>query len=280
VIGEPAIGGGSIAARRWLIERYRDDHAVYERTASLRVGTGFIGLRADGRNFHELTRDLEKPFDERFECALESAAEALMHELTDAFVCYAHSDELSLFLRPETSWFGRRVEKLVSVSAAIVSVHFSAGLGRAAVFDARALECPTEEDALAVLAERQLEAHGNAVTSVAHWLLVERRGMPWTSAAKELARRSIRGRLALLDELGARFDELPRERRFGRMLTWTTVPHTGLDPITGSSVETTRRVLFWERDVPDFRTLPSLPGYPPARRSAPAPVEGRCRTHP
>ncbi|RPI47025.1 MAG: hypothetical protein EHM59_05765 [Betaproteobacteria bacterium] len=39
-------------------------------------------------------------------------------------------------------WFGKNLAKIISISAAIISVRFSAHLGRTAVFDARAFVMP------------------------------------------------------------------------------------------------------------------------------------------
>ena len=57
------------------------------------------------------------------------------------------SDEASFFLQDyealnTEAWFGKSLAKIVSISAAMMSVHFSAFIARTAVFDARAFVMP------------------------------------------------------------------------------------------------------------------------------------------
>lgn len=251
---------GPPRTRTALLSAYRDDHRVYERQAGVRAADGFLALRLDGRSFHTLTREMDKPFDSSFERSIERAAEALMTELPGSLLCYCQSDELTLVLAPEADAFDRRAEKLVSVAAGICSVAFSAELGRPGIFDARLLEAGGQEDVLAILAERQQDAIKNAVSALVYWTL-RGHGLSARRATSRLQGLSLGERMSLLIELGADFNDLPPERRRGRMAVRGVITRKGFDPIRQQAVEVQRRVLTWDRDMPDFRHLPSLPGW-------------------
>jgi tRNA(His) 5'-end guanylyltransferase len=251
--------------RSELIEAYKSDHHVYENFATTKAMDGYIGLRIDGRSFHTFTKDLEKPFDSKFEAAMEAGCETLMKDFDDAVLCYVQSDEVSLVFDKETQVFDRRVEKLTSLGAAIMSVAFATQFGNQATFDARMLCMPTEEDAMAMLAERQQDALKNAATSMIFYKLCKD-GMSNRAAARKIDPLSMGGRIALLEELEEPFNTLAPERRRGRMLVRKTVMREGYNPIAKKRVRAQRNELEWDRDMPDFRYLDKLPGKPARRK--------------
>lgn len=195
---------------------------------------------------------------------MDAACEALMTRITDAICAYTQSDEISLVIKPETDWQRRRLEKMVSVSSSIASVAFTSAAGATALFDARLLQLPTEADVLAMLAERQQDAIKNAVSVVAFWAL-RNNGLNARQAERQLSSLGgLRSRMQLLEELGVPFNAIPPHRRRGRLLTRQTIERDGFNPISQQTVTTTRRVLDWDLDMPDFRDLDALPGYTPA----------------
>jgi len=115
-----------------------------------------ILLRVDGRAFHTYTKAFDKPFDPRIHEAMEKATADLLHEISGAVFGYFQSDEISVLIRTDMTletepWFGGRVQKIVSVAAAIASVSFSLTMlqrfqvDRPAHFDARVFVLPPEE---------------------------------------------------------------------------------------------------------------------------------------
>ena len=113
-------------------------------------------VRVDGRAFHGVTQKWPdpKPFCEPFMDAMVAAARVLADDMQGFRLAYIQSDEASFLLvdydKPESEpWFGYDVQKLVSVSAAQMTLAFAraAGDNPAGVFDARAFNVPKEEAA-------------------------------------------------------------------------------------------------------------------------------------
>lgn len=247
---------GSTSYRRALVEEYATDHTVYERHSARRAARGLIGLRLDGRGFSSLTSSFVKPFDPRIDRAMEAGVEALMNDNRDARLGFVQSDEITLILRSSSGHFDRRVEKLCSVSAAVVSVAVSAELGQPAHFDCRVLELPGPEDAMAVLAERQQDAERNAVSSTCFWAL-RHSGLSARAAARRLDPQRGSERRALLAELGIDWDAEPLSLRRGRLARWQVIEKPGYNPITGQTTVATRNRLVWGRDLDDLRVAPT-----------------------
>lgn len=108
-------------------------------------------IRVDGKAFHTLTKHAEKPFDLVFISAMSQAASDVAAQMQGCKAVYVQSDEATFLLtdydRVESgAWFDYNVSKLVSITAASMSVafnkHYNGGL---AVFDARAFNVPRED---------------------------------------------------------------------------------------------------------------------------------------
>jgi tRNA(His) 5'-end guanylyltransferase len=89
-----------------------------------------VMLRLDGKCFHTLTRDLNKPFSRSFIDAMVSSACEVAKEMQGFKVGYVQSDEATFCLtdydRLETQgWFDYDLAKMVSISAALMSVAFT-----------------------------------------------------------------------------------------------------------------------------------------------------------
>lgn len=111
-------------------------------------------IRVDGKAFHTLTRQMDRPFDRLFSSGMREVAASLFSEIQGAKLCYQQSDEVSVLVtnydRLETqSWFDNNLQKIVSVSASIATSIFNYQLDRyldeLAEFDARAFVLPREE---------------------------------------------------------------------------------------------------------------------------------------
>lgn len=111
-------------------------------------------IRLDGKAFHTLTRDMDKPFDHDFIRAMQCTAEYLVHNIQGAKVAYVQSDEISILLTDYESiqtdaWFGYNKSKMESISASMATAFFndckcmtSRGM---AFFDSRSFNIPKEE---------------------------------------------------------------------------------------------------------------------------------------
>lgn len=107
-------------------------------------------IRLDGKAFHTVTKDCERPFDFKFIHAMIHTAQFLMDEVQGCKCAYVQSDEISLLLidydRFETqAWFGNELQKIISVSSGLASAYFTSEFGRFASFDSRAFNIPREE---------------------------------------------------------------------------------------------------------------------------------------
>jgi tRNA(His) 5'-end guanylyltransferase len=134
-----------------------DRMKLYERNSSTKLITRMpvIG-RLDGRSFSKLTKDMKRPYDERFQRCMWAAAKAICEELAGCRIAYVQSDEITVLLTDwETyntaCWFGYRVQKMTSVAASIATSafmkeHFKEfGNIRSVAFDARFWNLPKHE---------------------------------------------------------------------------------------------------------------------------------------
>ena len=148
-------------------------------------------IRIDGCHFHSYTRKFEKPFDQSFLSCMRGTAQMLCENIMGAKLAYTQSDEISLLLTDDDAletdaWFGKNLQKIVSVSAAMATTFFngfvkdkvklgitSEGLESAyyeniaAFFDARAFVLPHAE-VLNYFVWRQQDCIRNAIQMVGH----------------------------------------------------------------------------------------------------------------
>lgn len=185
---------------------------AYETTTSQILDTNQpIVIRLDGKSFSTLTKRmaLDQPFDMDFAVAMMQTARFLLQQVQGCEAAYVASDEITLILKgwsetnPGTEpWFGGKVQKIVSVVAAMATWKFNQMLdteGRLAVFDARVFNVPVE-DLENVIYHRVISCERNCVQKYAHAAFGHK-------AIQKL------GRFALLDKL-------ERETDF----RWTDVP--------------------------------------------------------
>lgn len=125
----------------------------------------FVIIRCDGRSFSKLTSQLRRPFDYEFHEAMKATARALYTDF-GALVGETHSDEISILLPRDSDFFGRSVEKLVSVSAGICSAAFSQYI--LGVFDSRIIPIPTVADVRKYFEWRRFDAWRNCVGMYYH----------------------------------------------------------------------------------------------------------------
>lgn len=94
-------------------------------------------IRLDGKSFHTFTKRLkefddslnETPFSEVMHQCMAGAAHSLVHQIQGARMAYTQSDEISILCTDWSTfdtqqWFGGKIQKIVSVSAAIASTSF------------------------------------------------------------------------------------------------------------------------------------------------------------
>jgi len=167
------------------------DYSPQETFAQLIIPPDFpFFIRLDGRRFRAVSEKVnaEKPFDERFANCLVLAARALFQGGFNPALVYVASDEINALLL-DAAPFRRRVEKIDSVFAGILSSAFSLGLlkfyGKTLVvaFDARVVIFPPEK-IVEYLDWRQREAWRNHNNAYAYWLLRKEGHRPLEAASR------------------------------------------------------------------------------------------------
>ena len=115
-------------------------------------------IRVDGRAFHTYTKGMNKPFDYELMNAMLMAAQATAREMQGFKIGYVQSDEVTFCLSDLDSiesdcWFGYKLSKLVSISAALMTAYFNRLMenDKIAVFDSRAFNVPIDEIANVLL---------------------------------------------------------------------------------------------------------------------------------
>jgi len=144
-------------------------------------------LRLDGNSFSRFTKvnDFKKPFDEKFDAAMNAAAKAVLSYCSGSCVAYLQSDEMTILLRNNQTvdtdpFLGNRTQKLTSLTAAKASVAFNRALtmfdiDAQAVFDCRAFVVPHYE-VQNVFLWRQFDAFKNCISAYAYYKLKEKYG--------------------------------------------------------------------------------------------------------
>lgn len=147
-------------------------------TPSVTKGKPLI-VRLDGKNFSTFTKSLKKPFDPRFSEFMIDITKALVEEFAADFG-YTQSDEITL------SWhvyensakqypFDGRFQKIESILAGFASAFMNKNLinylpekaDQMPIFDCRAFEVDTKEDAIDAIIWRQNDCNKNAISMAA-----------------------------------------------------------------------------------------------------------------
>ncbi|MCK5020012.1 MAG: tRNA(His) guanylyltransferase Thg1 family protein [Candidatus Peribacteraceae bacterium] len=132
-----------------LGDRIKRYEAVTRHVATQRMP---LIIRVDGRAFHTFTRGMERPFDSQLIQAMINAAIEVAYDMQGFKAAYVQSDEVTFCLTDyddlETQgWFNYNLSKIISVSAALMSVNFIKQLGTndVPVFDSRAFNVPIDD---------------------------------------------------------------------------------------------------------------------------------------
>ncbi len=186
-------------------------------------------VRVDGKNFSRLTRRLLRPYCPKLMSLMAHTMLSVVKDVEGCIFAYQQSDEITFVLRNDNTldtepWYGNRIQKIASISAALTTYHFNEGLrdmddppGLAgpAIFDARVFAVPSLNEVVNNLIFRQQDCIRNAVTTAAQAELGNRFGRK--TAASLLEERTTKDRIELLREkCDIDFNEYYPERfRFG-----------------------------------------------------------------
>lgn len=248
----------------------------------LRVPEGmWFVVRLDGRGFTKLTAamDYKKPFDEDFDRHMFHTTSEALKEFQGVFAT-THSDEISMLFLPTADLFDREVEKIVSVLAGFASSLFTLGINATrsdytiAGFDGRIWIGANLFDVVDYFSWRCEDASRGAINSYAYWYLRQQKGWSQRRATRELLHKNFAWKNEMLfSEFGLNYNDVPAWQRRGSGLYWRLAQKVGYNPKAQVEVETQRRHLSAERDLPmreQFRlwlvtNLGHIIGYPELR---------------
>jgi|HubBroStandDraft_2_1064218.scaffolds.fasta_scaffold11246_2 tRNA(His) guanylyltransferase len=150
-------------------DRFKGYEAVFDYALPRRLP---MVIRVDGRAFHGMK--LDKPFDSNFYEAMASTAKALCREIQGAKLAYFQSDEISIIARDDMQnttqpWVGKRLSKVVSLSAAVATSAFNAAYDfeNPRQFDSRAFVVPDLNEVVNYCIWRQQDATRNSISMAA-----------------------------------------------------------------------------------------------------------------
>jgi len=142
------------------MKRYEDAQSVY---LTRRIP---VIIRIDGKAFHTLTRrHFPRGYSEVFADIMWHVMVVVADDLQGCVFAYQQSDEISFCLtdyRSIATDFGYKIQKIVSLSAALASVVFSDYSEHAGMFDSRAFIVPHDE-VCNYFVWRQQDATRNAI---------------------------------------------------------------------------------------------------------------------
>ncbi|MBO0358535.1 guanylyltransferase [Hymenobacter sp. BT186] len=212
----------------------------------------YLVARLDGRGFTRLTKEVhpfEAPFDVRMR---DYMVETTRHLLECGFRMvygYTQSDEISLLLHPEEDSFGRKLRKYTSVLAGEASAKFSLLLGSLGVFDCRISQLPRPQDVVDYFRWRQEDAGRNSLNAHCYWLL-RKQGQTVAQATAQVKGQRTATKHDLLFANGINYNNLPAWQKRGVGVYWEEYSKSGLNPVRQEIVETSRRRLATNLELP------------------------------
>ena len=212
----------------------------------------YLAARLDGRSFTRLTKEIchfEAPFDSCFRDLMTETTKALMEAGFRIVYGYTESDEISLLFHPDDRTFGRKVRKINTTLAGEASAAFSLALGQAATFDCRVIPLPNEKRVEDYFAWRQEDAHRNSLNGWCYWTL-RKEGISQNQATAILEGQSVPYKNELLFQRGINYNDLPSWQKRGIGIYYQDIAKEGWNPLTGQTVQTKRRELFSNYELP------------------------------
>ena len=239
-----------------------DDHfRQVERTLDVCAPMSqYIIARLDGRGFSKLTNEtlnFEKPFDDAFHHTMRSVCEHLMQSGFHLTICYTQSDEISVLFKSDDTSFNRKTRKLNSVLAGEASAVFSIAHNHPVSFDCRIIPLETLNEVADYFLWRSEDGHRNSLNAFCYWAL-RKDGETARCASDRLDSFDTHAKLELLNRYDVDFSAQEAWKRYGSLLHWQTVPHSGENPLTGKVTQTTRRKLNWVEQLPRGEQLNQL----------------------
>ena len=226
----------------------------YERSMDRALpGNQFLAARLDGRGFTRLTketcRDLERPFDIRFNEAMVATVSHLFRSGFDVVYGYTQSDEISLLFACGTTTFDLKERKFLSILAGEASAAFTQAFGHIGVFDCRMISLPDLDAVADYFRWRQEDSNRNSLNAYVYWTLRDE-GMSAREADRQLLSISNKRKIEILAERGIDYGSVPGWQRWGVGLYNVKVERKGFNPMTGKEETGNGNALQVDRELP------------------------------
>jgi tRNA(His) guanylyltransferase len=155
-----------------------------------------IMVRLDGKSFYSFTRGLQRPYDERMSSLMKEITKQLVI-FSSAKIGYTQSDEITLVLYSDSLasqvFFDGSVFKTISVLASFASASFNKLLPaylpektkETPLFDCRAWNVPSKDEAVNCLIWRELDATKNSISMAAQSYFSHKQLMGKTGSDKQ-----------------------------------------------------------------------------------------------
>jgi len=165
-----------------MIQTLRDRVTLYEDISSTKMLPKLpIILTINGRNFRNLTKDIPKPFSEKFADIMQYTALKSLNSIEGIVFCYVFNDEIVFLLRNDQSlntkpWYENKIQKIVSAASSIVTIEFIRTAGSHElkfnsdpVFVSSVFTVPNINEALNVLTSKQQLAFQLSVNQACYY---------------------------------------------------------------------------------------------------------------
>lgn len=208
-------------------------------------------IRLDGRSFHSWTKKAKcaKPYCKRLSDLMADTTAYLCENISGAVLGYCQSDEISILVLDDKThetqpWFDNRLQKMVSISAAMATYYFNANVWdmdkeNPAFFDARAFVIP-REDVTNYFIWRQRDATRNSISMLAQSLY----------SAKELHGKNSDEKQEMCWQKGHNWNDVPTVHKRGTLVYKQTSPVAKQNPKTGELFY--RKKFLKHSDTPIF----------------------------
>ena len=206
----------------------------------------YIAVRLDGKGFTKMTlnNDFKKPFDTYFRDKMVATTSYLMTDSRFNIIYgYTQSDEISLLFSPNENTFNRKVRKINTTLAGMASAFFSRTMySTIATFDCRVIPLPDKDIVADYFIWRQEDSQRNALNGWCYWTLVQK-GNSKRKANSLLNKKLNDEKIALLDELGIDYNEVPSWQKNGVGMHFIPVTKMAFNKKTGDYTEVQRKFL-------------------------------------
>lgn len=202
-----------------LGDRIKSYEQIYDSVLLPRVP---IIIRLDGKGFSKLTKAVgaKKPFDDVFSKSMADAMLKTASKIEGCVFGFTQSDEVSFILMNDQSiesqpWFGNRVQKICSVVASMMSVHFnSVQYNRSAYFDARVFAVPNVQEAVNTIIWRQQDCTKNSISCACYYEVAKTKGKGTTRKLMHSLNQNQQQEL-LFKEAGINWNDYPVKYKRG-----------------------------------------------------------------